>query len=305
LRETPLQTAHDICKATGIRLLAPIANARITRGRGRAPISRIPYPLAQSLALLEDFTDVILVGSEAPISFFPYPGKPSHLLPEGCRIHRLATAEEDVPSALLALAEELGASRTALPASSTVPGPAKGAISSEAIGQSLAALLPDNAIVIDEGQTFARGMYPAMENAAPHDWLHLTGGAIGIGLPLALGASVAAPDRRVISLQADGSALFTVQALWSQAREKTPVTTIIFANRRYQILLAELGNVGANAGPTALGMMDLRSPHIDWCGIARSFGVPAERADNMGRFNELFAASLQERGPFLIELECS
>jgi acetolactate synthase-1/2/3 large subunit len=304
LREAPLQTAHDICDATGAKLLAPIANARITRGRGRAPITRIPYPMAQSLALLKDFTDVILVGAESPISFFPYPDKPSHLLPEGCRIHRLATAEEDVPGALAALADELGASRAVLPPSPAVLGPASGAVSSEAVGQSLAALLPDDAIVIDEGQTFARGMYPAMEGAAPHDWLHLTGGSIGIGPPLALGASVAAPDRRVVSLQADGSALFTVQALWSQAREKAPITTIIFANRRYQILLAELGNVGAKAGPAALGMMDLHTPHIDWCGIARSFGVPAERADTMERFNALFAASLKEPGPFLIELEC-
>jgi acetolactate synthase-1/2/3 large subunit len=304
LREAPLRVAHAICAATGATLMAPIGNARISRGAGRVPIPRIPYPIQQALAVLQGFSHVILVGATEPISFFPYPGKPNRLLPPGCVIQTLATTEEDPAAALEALAAELGARETPLASGAGMPPQATGAVTSENVGRSLGALLPENAIVVDEGQTFARGMYQAMEGAPPHDWLHLTGGAIGIGLPLALGASVAAPDRRVVSLQADGSALFTLQALWSQAKEKAPITTIIFANRKYQILLAELANVGAKAGPSALAMMDLHHPHIDWCGIARSFGVPAERADSMERFNELFAASLKEEGPFLIELEC-
>jgi acetolactate synthase-1/2/3 large subunit len=179
---------------------------------------------------------------------------------------------------------------------------AHGKITSEAFAQSVAALLPENAIVADESVTFGRAFFPITHNAAPHDWMSVTGGAIGGGIPLATGAAVAGVGRRVVNLQADGSALYTIQGLWTQAREKLDVTTIIFNNRKYQILIGELANVGANPGRTAMDMLDLGNPDIDFCKLAEGQGVEAARATTMEQFNDLFAASLIRRGPFVIEL---
>ncbi|HJS83920.1 MAG TPA: thiamine pyrophosphate-dependent enzyme, partial [Acetobacteraceae bacterium] len=178
----------------------------------------------------------------------------------------------------------------------------RGAITTENFAQSLAALMPENAIIADESITFGRGFFPGTVAAAPHDWLQVTGGAIGGGMPLATGAATGAPGRRVVNLQADGSAMYTVQALWTQAREKLDVTTIIFSNRKYQILLGELANVGANPGRTALDMMDLGNPDLDFVGLARGMGVEAARAESCEQFADLFAQSLRMKGPFLIEL---
>jgi acetolactate synthase-1/2/3 large subunit len=175
-------------------------------------------------------------------------------------------------------------------------------VTPESFGRSLAALLPEQAVVVDESLTFGRALFPPTHCAAPHDWLQITGGSIGIGLPLATGAAIGAPGRRVVTLQADGSALYTVQALWTQARERLDVTTIIFNNRRYAILQGELVAVGANPGRTALGLMELSDPELDWVRIAEGFGVPAARATTMERFNDLFAQSCAHSGPFLIDL---
>ena len=157
-------------------------------------------------------------------------------------------------------------------------------------------------MVADEAVTFGRGFYPATYVAAPHDWLQVTGGAIGGGPPLATGAAVGAPGRRVVNLQADGSAMYTLQALWTQAREKLDVTTVIFANCKYQILIGELANVGANPGRTAMDMLDLGSPDLNWVGLANSMGVEAARAETCEAFADLFSASVGRPGPFLIEL---
>jgi acetolactate synthase-1/2/3 large subunit len=213
----------------------------------------------------------------------------------------LARPEQDAGHALAALAEALDAPPVAAPVAER-PQPATGAITPEAFARSLAALLPDQAVVVDESITFGRALFPATHGAAPHDWVQLTGGAIGDGLPLATGAAIGAPGRRVVSLQADGAALYTVQALWTQARERLDVTTVIFANRKYAILLAELAQVGANPGRTALDMLDLGNPDLDWVGIAAGMGVAAARAETMAAFNDLFARSCARRGPFLIEL---
>ncbi len=162
--------------------------------------------------------------------------------------------------------------------------------------------MPENAVIADEAVTFGRGFFPATYVAPPHDWLQVTGGAIGGGPPLATGAAMGAPGRRVINLQADGSAMYTLQALWTQARERLDVTTVIFSNRKYQILLGELANVGANPGRTALDMMDLGNPDLDWQLLAQGMGVEAARAESCERFADLFAQSLRSKGPFLIEL---
>ena len=170
------------------------------------------------------------------------------------------------------------------------------------MARSLAALLPDQAVVADEAVTFGRSFFPATYSAAPHDWLQVTGGAIGGGPPLATGAAVGAPGRRVVNLQADGSAMYTLQALWTQARERLDVTTVLFSNRKYAILIGELANVGANPGRTAMDMLDLGNPDLNWVGLANAMGVEAARAESCEAFGDLFAQSVGRRGPFLIEM---
>ncbi len=303
LREGPLADAARICAATGATMLAQGSNGRMERGRGRFPINAIPYPVDQAVAALKDFETIILVGTTKPVIFFAYPNKPGSPVPPGATLHALSRPEHDQAQALAALAEELGnPAPVAPPVYGAKPDLARGAISSEAFAQSLTAMMPEHAIIANEAVTFGRAFLGATHAAAPHDWLSVTGGAIGGGMPLATGAAVAAPDRRVINLQADGSAMYTIQALWTQARERLDVTTVIFNNRKYQILLGELANVGANPGRTALDMMDLSNPDIDFVKIAAGMGVEGARAETMEQFNDLFAQSLTRRGPFLIDL---
>jgi acetolactate synthase I/II/III large subunit len=203
---------------------------------------------------------------------------------------------------LARLAEELGAGPAAIADPGPRPAPARGPLTPDTVAQTLAALLPEDAIVADESITYGRSFYPATESAAPHEWLQVTGGAIGGGPPIATGAAIGAPGRRVINLQADGSAMYTVQALWTQAREQLPVTTVIFSNRKYAILLGELANVGANPGRTALDVLDLGNPDLNWVGLAQSMGVEAARATTCEGFADLFGHSLTRPAPFLIEL---
>jgi len=247
---------------------------------------------------------VILVGAKMPVAFFAYPNKPSQLTPEGCEGHVLVRPEEDHIQALEWLCDEVGARATPAPVTNDKPAPpATGAITSEALGQSLGALLPDNAIVADEAVTTGRGFFAPTKSAMPHDWMSNMGGSIGLGMPLATGAAVACPERRVVSLQADGSAMYTVQALWTQAREALDITTVLFSNRTYQILKGELANVGAgNPGRKALDMLDLGRPDIDWVGVARGLGVPGARVTTMEEFNRRFADAVASPGPFLVEV---
>ncbi len=217
-------------------------------------------------------------------------------------MHVLSRAEHDHAEALAHLCDVLAAPAAALPEPSRPTGPARGAPTPEAIAQTVAALLPEQAIVIDEAVTTGRGFFPATHGAAPHDWLQLCGGAIGEGIPLAVGAAIGAPGRRVVDLQADGSGMYTVQGLWTQARERLDVTTIVFANRKYAILLGELANVGANPGRTALDMLDLGNPDLDWVRLSQGMGVEAARAETCEQLADLLAQSFTRKGPFVIEL---
>jgi acetolactate synthase-1/2/3 large subunit len=302
LRAGALADAGRIAAATGARLMAQQSNARIERGQGRVPIARVPYPVDAALAALAGTAQLILVGAAAPVAFFAYPGKPGRLYPTDCAVHVLARPEQDVAAALAALAEELAAPPAPEVARSERPQAARGPVTPAALGQSFAALLPEGAIVVDESITAGAPVYSAARDAAPHDWLQLTGGAIGDGLPMSTGAAVGAPGRRVVTLQADGSAMYTLQALWTQARERLDVTTVILANRKYAILLAELANVGANPGRTAMDMLDIGNPDLDWVRLAEGMGVAAARAETMEQFGDLFARANAGRGPFLIEL---
>jgi acetolactate synthase-1/2/3 large subunit len=302
LRAGPLADAHRIAAATGCALLAQGSNGRVERGIGRHPVNRSPYPVDQAVAALQEFEVVILVGALKPVIFFAYPGKQGSPVPPEAELHTLSRPEHDQAQALAALAAELGNPPTVAAPSHDRLDPARGAITSEAFAQSLTALLPENCIVADESVTFGRAIYPNTHGARPHDWLSVTGGAIGGGIPLATGAAVAGAGRRVVSLEADGSAMYTLQGLWTQARERLDVTTVIFSNRKYQILLGELANVGANPGRVALDMMDLGNPNLDFVKLANGMGVEGAHATSMDQFNDLFAASLKRPGPFVIEL---
>jgi acetolactate synthase-1/2/3 large subunit len=302
LREEGLRLAERICARTGARMMAQMANARIERGGGRVPIERLPYNIDLAIASLKGVRHIVVVGTSPPVSFFAYPGKPSRLAPEDCEIVELCPPERDQLEALRQLVEALGAGAApARPSLARPEAPTRGAIESATIAQTVAALLPENAIVCDEAVTTGRTFFPPTHAAAPHDWLALTGGSIGLGIPMATGAAVACPDRKVINLQADGSGLYTAQSLWTQARENLDVLTVIFANRSYAILRGELAGVGANPGRKALDMLSLDDPPVDWVSLARAYGVEGRRATDVSELVSAFRAGLAHRGPFLIE----
>jgi acetolactate synthase-1/2/3 large subunit len=302
LRERGIRAASRIATATGAELLAETFSARAERGAGIPVIQRLAYLAEMAAGQLEGLSHLILVDTTSPVSFFAYPGRPSDLVPEGCEVTVLAGGGDDAITALELLAGELGAG--AETASETPPRPDRptGELGAESIARAIGALLPEGAIVSDEANTSGTFL-PAFTAGAPrHDWLSLTGGSIGQGLPVALGAAIACADRPVLALEADGSALYTLQALWTMAREQLDVTTVIFSNRRYAILRMELARVGATAsGHRALEMLDIAPPDIDFVALARGFGVRATRPETA----EAFAADLErafaEPGPHLIE----
>jgi acetolactate synthase-1/2/3 large subunit len=303
VREHGLALAGRIATATGARILAQGSNARIQRGAGRVPIERLPYPVDQALAVLKDIRHLILVGAKAPVAFFAYPDKPSVLTPAGCQICQLSSMAEDSIGALEALADAVGAKKNGevvqQPGRPALP---TGALTPDTLAASLGALLPEGAIVSDESVTTGRGFFKQTAGAPPHDWMNNMGGSIGLGMPLATGAAIACPDRKVLCLEGDGSGMYTVQALWTQARESLNVTTVVFANRTYAILRGELANVGAGTpGRKAADMLDIGRPDLDWVALARGMGVPASRATTAEEFNKQFAAGLAASGPYLIE----
>jgi acetolactate synthase-1/2/3 large subunit len=304
LRAPALEIASRIAGATGARLLAQQSNARMQRGAGRVAIDRVPYNVDQALATFADTAQMILIGAKAPVAFFLFPDKPSSMLPPDCDVFEMARRDVDLLAALQALADELGVGPGVRPELSARAEIAltSGKLTPQSLALSLAAQLPEDAIVCDESVSSGRDFFRPTYGARPHDYLQLTGGAIGVGLPLAAGAAIACPDRKVVLLQADGSGMYTVQALWTHARERLDVVTIVFANRRYAILHGELKNVGAGEpGRNARRMLDLDDPALDWVSLARGMGVEAARADDASTFNDLLASALARRGPFLIE----
>jgi len=244
---------------------------------------------------------VVLAGATAPVAFFGYPGQPSALAPEGSLV-TLASPEEDVASALAQLAEALGGApeRTR---DAPRPDAPTGALNSLSVGAALARHLPGNAVVVDEAATSGLPFYGLSAGAPPHTLLGLTGGAIGQGLPVATGAAIACPDRKVIAFQADGSGAYTLQSLWTQAREGLDVTTLLCSNRAYRILQVELARAGiAEPGPQALSLTQLDRPAIDWTSLARGFGVPAVRVESAEQLERELPGAIAEPGPRLLEL---
>ena len=301
--EAGLRLASQIQQATDARLLGDTFIARVPRGAGRVELPRLPYFAEQAEDVLEGTRHLILVDTKAPVSFFAYPGRASELTPADCTVHTLSQPGEDALAALTEVAEAVGAASLAPTVGEFKdPGLPSGAISPENIAQVIGALLPEQAIVVNEAATSGFAMPALTEGAQPHDWLDLTGGAIGMGLPAATGAAVACPDRRVVSLQADGSGMYTVQALWTQAREALDITTVVFSNRKYAILQVEFLRVGAhNPGRKAMDMMELNRPDLDWVALAKGMGVPAMRATTAEQFAEAFGRSIATPGPYLIE----
>lgn len=288
--------------AAGARLMAPTFPSRMARGRGRPRVERLPYPVDLAVEALSGARHVVLAGCPEPVAFFAYPGKPGLLRPADSTLHVLARPDEDVLDALRRLAAALGDPAAPPPHASSPPALPSGAIHSKGVAQIIAATLPEQAIIVDEALTFGFAFYGGTAEAPPHDWLQLTGGAIGDGLPMATGAAVGAPGRRVVCLQADGSALYTVQALWTQARERLDVTTVILSNRRYAILDSELAAVGATPGEASRRLFSLGDPDIGWTRLAEGFGVEAARAETLEQLADRLSASYRRPGPFLIEL---
>lgn len=305
LRGRALEAAGRIARATGVRLISETSNRRIERGRTRTPVDRLPYPIDLAVAKLKDARRLVLAGARAPVGFFAYPGKPSLLAPPDCAQVVLATQEQDLAQALEWLADELGIAADAPRLAAPVPTyevPASGKLTGAAVNILVAHTLPEQAIVCDESITQGREFPLYSVSSAPHDWLMLTGGAIGIGLPLATGAAVACPDRKVVTLQADGSGMYTLQALWTQARENLDCLTIILANRSYATLHGEMKNVGVQEpGRNARRMLDLQEPSLEWVSLARGMGVDAVSVDTIEGFADALRAGLKRRGPFLIE----
>jgi acetolactate synthase I/II/III large subunit len=303
LRAEGLVAASRSVNATGARLLAETFPTRLERGAGVPPIERIAYLAEFAAAQLADLRHLVVVDAKAPVSFFAYPDKASYLVPDGCEVHVLSNGGGNAVAALEALAEAVGApgdGATIQPAER--PEPPSGELTAAAVAQAVGALLPEGAIISDEANT--SGLFaPAMTAGAPrHDWLCLTGGAIGQGMPVATGAAVACPDRQVVNLQADGSALYTLQALWTQVREQLDVVTIIYNNRSYAVLNMELDRVGVDApGPKARSLLDLSHPDIDFVSLAAGMGVPATRATTAEELTEQLARAIAEPGPALIE----
>ena len=297
------ELADRIAQATGARVIMDTFIPRLQRGAGRAELLRLPYFGEQAAEVLEGTRHIILCSSQPPVTFFAYPDKPNWLTPEGCALHTLVERDQDVVGALGALAEKVGADGVeANLVTLERPELPKGELNPMSIGASLANQFPEDAIVVDEGGTCGGGATMLTRTCPPHDWLMLTGGSIGYGMPCATGAAVASPDRRVICLQADGGGMYTVQALWTQARERLDVTTIIFANQKYSILQIEFGRVGAhNPGPKAMSMLDLGNPELNWVSLAEGMGVPAWRVKTAEEFNNALAESLRTPGPTLIE----
>lgn len=297
-------TAARIAGATGAKLLAPYAFARAGRGAGRAVIDRTPYLPSQATEFLRQFRYLILVGASLPVSHFGYPDKLGVLVSAPTEVHTLATPSHDLTGALAALAEALPASGAApQQESASRPAPPTGAITLPGLAAAIAATLPEGAVVADESMTSGRAIMASCRGCPEHDWLASTGGSIGIALPLAVGAAVACPDRPVLCLTADGSGMYTLQSLWTIAREGLKVTTVIFANRSYGILRHEFNGLGFGApGSVAQSLFDIGRPNLDWVSLAKGMGVPGARVGSLDELSRALRNGFESGGPSLIEV---
>lgn len=300
--------AGQLAAGTDVRVFANRYAARMVCGGGRFTPQRLAYFPEKAEPMLAGLKHLILVESQPPISFFGYPGRRSYLAPEDCALHVLAPIESNGTEALEALVEACGVGRIAPPAPGPEGTPSRPALpegaglSPDTIGRALASLLPEGSILSDEMVSSGEAILRHLSSAASYDLLPVTGGAIGQGLPVALGAALACPDRKVIALEADGSGMYTLQSLWTMARERVDVVTVILANRRYRILDIEMQRTGAGEmGRRANDMVDISRPDLDWVKLSEGMGVPATRATTADEFVTQFRAAVRQAGPALIE----
>jgi acetolactate synthase I/II/III large subunit len=300
-----LAAAGRIAAATGAKLFSPYPFTRMERGAGVPAVDRVPYILEQAKEQLKEFRQFILVGAEAPVAYFAYPGKDSILTPPDSEILVLAKPGENLVGALDALADSLSCPNQSAPTQKQT-GPTllpSGQITLPGVSAVIGALIPERTILVEESMTSGRGLMPATANSPPHEWLGNTGGSIGIALPLALGAATAAPDRRILCLTADGSAMYTLQALWTMARESLKITTVVFANRTYAVLKREFSHLGVGEpGPQAKQVFEIGRPDLDWVQLARGMGVAATRVDSLEGFAKALREGFESEGPTLIEI---
>jgi len=304
LHSKGLAAAGRIAAGTNVKLLAPYPFTRMERGAGLPCVNRIPYVFEQAAERLKEFSQIILVGAAAPISYFATQDRSTVPAPGHCVIHKLVGPEQDSAAALEELAEALGLGNGRIQTEErNAAGIPTGEITLPGLAAVVAGLLPENVIVVDESMTSGHGMMTASAGAPPHDWLVNTGGSIGIAMPLAVGAAVACPSRRVLCLSADGSGMYTQQALWSMAREGLNVTTVVFANRTYGVLKREFSNLGIGTpGPRALSLFEIGRPDINWVSLAESMGVPASRTTSLDQFAVALRNGLASEGPTLVEV---
>lgn len=289
----------------GSRICVETFPTRIRRGVGSAKLEKLPYLAEQAIEYMQDVENLILIGAQSPVSFFAYPNVPSVITASDCNILSLASPEDDLLLCVQELLVALGG-EAAMPQcySYAIPELPSGDLTAHSLALSIAHLLPENAVVIDEGVTTSLGCYTATSTSAPHDWLSLTGGSIGYGLPCAVGASIACPDRKVICMEGDGSAMYTLQALWTMARYNLDITVVIFNNHKYNVLELEFARTGARSGspgPIASTLLDIGNPVVNFVAIAEGMGVRAAQVVSAEEFNLEFAAAIAGRGPHLIE----
>jgi len=300
-----LALAEQIAGKTGCKVMGQTYHPRMARGQGRFSIDRIPYVIELALPILKNFKHIVLVEANDPVAFFAYPNKPSMLKAEGTDVHRMTSWGENSVAALEALAGAVGAKPSDVkPQKLMELAKPTGALTHASIAQAIAMAIPENAIIVDESITTGRGFFPPTAASKPHDWLQNMGGSIGFSTPVATGAAVACPDRKVICMVGDGSAMYTIQSLWTQAREGLNVLTIVFANRIYQILRGEFDGVGAgDPGQRAMDMLKIDGPTIDFVSLAKGMGVPARSVDNVDDFVKALAEGVADKGPRLIEVQ--
>jgi acetolactate synthase I/II/III large subunit len=298
-----LIAAGRIAAATGAKLFVPFSFSRVERGAGLPAVERIAYVVDQAVSQLHEFRQLILVGARQPVAFFASPSTPSVVTPANCNIFTLARSDNNCVAALEALAASLSASRVAFrPVEKGRPGIPGGDITLSGLAAVVGALLPPHAIVVDESITSGRGMMAAARGAAPHDWLVNTGGSIGIGMPLSVGASIACHDRPVLCLSGDGSLMYTLQSLWTAAREGLNITLVVFANRSYSILKGELSRLGQDSGRSALDLLDIDRPDLDFVALAKGMGVPGRRVSTLEEFAAALQSGFDSAAPNLIEV---
>jgi acetolactate synthase-1/2/3 large subunit len=305
LTEQGLTFAQRIAGKTGCRVMGQTYHPRMARGAGRFSIDRIPYVIEQALPILKNYKHIVLVDANDPVAFFAYPNKPSMLKAEGTEVHRMTAWGENSVAALEALADHLGAKAADVqPQKLAELIKPTGALNHTTIAQAIACAIPENGIIVDESITTGRGFFPPTAASKPHDWLQNMGGSIGFSTPVATGAAVACPDRKVMCMVGDGSAMYTIQSLWTQARENLNVVTIVFANKIYQILRGEFDGVGAGEpGQRAQDMLKIDRPTLDFVALAKGMGVPGRAVTSADDFNKALEEANATQGPSLIEVQ--